>query len=322
MMRNQINSKSFIQSILSNHKLLTIYNSIGRPKAFDVTLRDGLQGLSKEKQMLYTTQYKIKLYNEIIDKYSPQNIEIGSFVSDKVLPIFRDTNDLVNYTNNNKRYSNINNYVLIPNFTQLQNALKSGASNFSLITSVSDSFQYKNTKMSLNENLKNITDIMAYLDDYSLYNVDGTTQTVNGNKMNNIKIYISCINHCPIEGEIKMSRIMNQLIKINNLKPTSICLSDTCGTLIPHDFIDILRNCDKNGIDIKKLSLHLHVKPEREHIVQELVHIALDNGISEFDVSALSSGGCSVTMDENKLAPNMSYEQYYKFLMNYMMSRF
>lgn len=320
------NTKAFMETTRLNYKLLNIYNSIGSPKPFDVSLRDGLQGLNKEKQGLFTTQHKIKLYNEIVDKHSPSNIEIGSFVNYKILPVFKDTEKLLNCltkdNDNSNNINNINNYVLVPNMIQLQNALKAGAASFSFITSVSDSFQYKNTKMLLDENLSNINDMMVYLDDYRNFEIDSETGNIIANfRKKNVKIYVSCINRCPIEGEIKTSRIISQLIKINKLNPDKICLSDTCGTLTPENFTSIINYCKKAKIDIKKFSLHLHIKPEMEDIVQEIVFIALDNGINEFDVSHLSTGGCSVTMDKDKLAPNMNYEQYYKFLMNYMISR-
>ena len=41
-------------------KYIDIYNLLGKPRPFDVTLRDGLQGLSKEEQKLFTTEEKIK----------------------------------------------------------------------------------------------------------------------------------------------------------------------------------------------------------------------------------------------------------------------
>jgi hypothetical protein len=35
----------------------------------------------------------------------------------------------------------------------------------------------------------------------------------------------------------------------------------------------------------------------------------------------LESGGCSVTMDKNKLATNLSYELYYKSLFTYILKK-
>ena len=49
-----------------------------------------------------------------------------------------------------------NHYVLVPNLEYLMNALSLGCQNFSFISSVSDSFQKKNTKMTLEENYINL----------------------------------------------------------------------------------------------------------------------------------------------------------------------
>lgn len=315
-------TKVFIDNCLNNSMFIHFYNLIGRPKPFDVTLRDGLQSLSNEEQKSFTTKNKIEIYNKLIQKHNIENIEIGSFVSDKIFPIFKDTPILLNEINKINKMNEINNYVLVPNFTQLQNALKCGAKNFSFITSVSDSFQYKNTKMSLHENLENIKNMILYLDDYRNFEFEPETGEITANfKENYIKIYVSCINRCPIEGEIKLSRIISHLLKIHKLNPTRICLSDTCGNLKPEDFVSIINYCKNVGIDIKKFSLHLHIHPDKEIEAEKIMFIALDNGINEFDVSDFMTGGCSVTMDKSNLAPNMNYEQYYRFLTNYFTSR-
>ena len=313
---------SLAKSSSYNSKLLNLYVSIGKPKPFDVTLRDGLQALNNENQKLITTEEKLKIYNKIIENYDIENIEIGSFVSEKILQIFKDTDILLDNINKNNKSNQINNYVLVPNFKQMQNALKAGVKNFSFITSLSDSFQLKNTKTTINENLSNIHNMVAYLDDYSTYKIDKETQDITEDFHNfKIKLYVSCINECPFEGKINNDYIVRNLKKLSKIKADKICLSDTCGTLTSEDFIIILEKSKKIGLDLKKFSLHLHIKPEKEMEAQELMFIALDNGINEFDVSELSSGGCSVTMNKDKIAPNMNYEQYYKFLLNYLISR-
>jgi hypothetical protein len=84
------------------------------------------------------------------------------------------------------------------------------------------------------------------------------------------------------------------------------------------DFEYIVDTCNFFGIPFSKFSLHLHVKPDRKNIVKEIIHKALDRKIVIFDVSLLESGGCSVTMDENKLTPNLSYELYFESLIDYI----
>jgi hydroxymethylglutaryl-CoA lyase len=307
--------RSFLEFYQSNKSLTHTYvNKLLRVRPFDVTLRDGLQGLTYDEQKIYTTDFKQQIYTEIIEKYNPINIEIGSCVNTKILPIFKDTEELFNRIKDNK-----NKYILVPNQEQLMNAIKFGATNLSFITSVSNSFQLKNTKMTKQENLNNLNNMIHFLDDYIHYKIDienGDVIQVYNNF--NIKLYVSCINECPIEGKIPIIDIVTDLYNLSSKKFDKICLSDTCGTLTHDDFSQLIGMLYELGADINKFTLHLHIKQDSEDEVEKIIHTAIDYGIEEFDVSNLKTGGCSVTMDRNNLAPNMSYEQYYKFLTNYL----
>lgn len=304
---------SFRKWCFSNKKYIDLYIKLGRPTPFDVTLRDGLQSLSKEEKENYTTNKKIEIYNHIIEKHNVKNIEIGSIVSKKVLPIFNDTLNLHDYIDLQQKwyepYVNRNNYVLIPNEKNLDKIINTNINNYSLITSVSNNFQLKNTKMNLLECDNELKKIFCKLDDKNI------------NKgLYNIKLYVSCINECPIDGKIDNDFIVNRLLNLNNMSMniTTICLSDTCGSLNVEDFEYIVETCQFFGLLFNKISLHLHVKPGNENEVEKIIHKALDYGIIEFDVSLLSSGGCSVTMDKNKLLPNLSYQLYYKSICDYI----
>lgn len=307
--------RSFLEFYQNNIIQTNKYtNKLLRVRPFDVTLRDGLQGLTIDEQSKYTTEFKKQIYTEIIEKYNPRNIEIGSCVNTKILPIFKDTEHLFNSIKDTK-----NKYILIPNQEQLMNSLKFGATNFSFISSVSNSFQLKNTKMTKQENLNNLNNMIHFLDDYTSYKIDVENgEIIQEYKNFNVKLYVSCINECPIEGKIPIINIVTDLYNLSNNKFDKICLSDTCGTLTHSDFSQIIGMLYETGADINKFTLHLHVKPDREDEVEKIVHTAIDYGIEEFDVSDLKTGGCSVTIDRNNLAPNMSYEQYYKFLTNYL----
>jgi hypothetical protein len=68
--------KDFSHWILSKPIYNDFYQSLGQPKPFDVTLRDGLQGLTKEEQKDYTFEKKINLYKEILLNHNPKNFEI------------------------------------------------------------------------------------------------------------------------------------------------------------------------------------------------------------------------------------------------------
>ena len=305
-------ARSFKIFCESDKTILNKYvNKLIKVTPFDVTLRDGLQGLSKDKQLTIKPIDKVNLYYEIKQKYKPRNMEIGSIVSSKVLPIFQDSDSLFNwieYCQLEPGETKINNFMLIPNEKQFQNIHKFiGLSNFSFITSVSESFQMKNTKMTIDTTFQEINNMMRILNDDADHNT--------------VKLYISCINECPIEGKIDNNIVVEKILKYQELNPDILCLSDTCGTLTEEDFKFIISNLHKNEIysDLSNLSLHLHVKPGREDEVEKIIHSALDFGISSFDVSALESGGCSVTMNKSQLAPNLSYELYYKSLATYLL---
>lgn len=293
------------------NQYLNKLNKLIKVSPFDVTLRDGLQGLSYEEQLTLLVTIKpidkINLYLKIKEKYQPKHMEIGSIVSSKVLPIFKDSDSLHNYVEYCKLDHDepqINNFILIPNETQFQNRNKFiSLYCFSFITSVSESFQMKNTKMSLDTTFKQLNNMMLELDDSQQHHI--------------VKLYVSCINECPIEGKIDNNVVVEKILKYQELKPDILCLSDTCGTLTSEDFNYIISNVNKNN-NYDNLSLHLHVKLGREDEVEKIIHTALDFGIKSFDVSALKSGGCSVTMNKTKLAPNLSYELYYKSLVNYL----
>jgi isopropylmalate/homocitrate/citramalate synthase len=302
-----------ISSLNNNFKLF--YNKLGPPELFDVTLRDGLQGLSREQQNEFTFENKKNLYNKICSIHNPKKIEIGSIVSKKVLPIFADSMELFNYIKENHESIKKETekqpecFILIPNYSKLQDVINNTSiNNFSFITSVSNSFQIKNTKMTLEESDQDLYNMLFQLDENKYRRFKPY-----------IKLYVSCISNCPIEGKIDNDFIVNRLLLLNKLNVENLCLSDTCGSLEIEDFEYIIETCSFFGLHPSKFSLHLHVKPGRENIIEKIIHKALDYKIIKFDVSLLETGGCSVTMKKENLAPNLSYELYYKALYNYIL---
>jgi isopropylmalate/homocitrate/citramalate synthase len=295
---------TFKKWLYVNKNYLEFYNSI-KPRVFDVTLRDGLQSIKREEQEKYTTDIKLQIYNDIINKYNPNYIEIGSIVSKKILPIMSDSLEIYD-----KTYKpDTNNFLLVPSESKLQDALNHNCYNISLISSVSEQFQLSNTKKTLEQTKSEILGIM-----YELYS---------NPKIKNprVKLYLSCIDHCPISGQIPLDFIASEITYYNQIcKPDIICLSDTCGNLSSDNFILLVNMINKLGVPSEKLSLHLHVDKNNIENSQQIFSIALDRNILEFDISLLDSGGCSVTMG-SKTKPNLSYELYYKFLCDYIMHK-
>ena len=168
--------RNIIKKINKNY-----FNNNNNLKLFDVSLRDGLQSQKK----IYSLEEKKVMLKEIINNYNPESIEVGSIVSDKVLPQMSNSIELYKYAknlNNNTKY-----YLLIPNKKKLEIALDNKVNNMSFISSFSNSFQKKNINKSLNETKDELEKINKILIDKNLYEN---------------KLYLSCFNDCPIEGEI------------------------------------------------------------------------------------------------------------------------
>ena len=266
-------------------------------KLFDVTLRDGLQSIPK----IYSLNDKMNILTNIINQRNPYAIEIGSIVSPKILPQMANSIELLEnfiINTNYPIYKLPKLYMLTPTVKSVDIALHNNIRNISLITSVSDSFQKKNTNKTLKDNKKEIFNIMK---------LSHQVQHVN------TKLYVSCISECPIIGHINVNTIINEIIYYYYVYDTldEICLSDTCGTLQFKTFKTIIDELITRTIDLNKISLHLHDQPNNPSNLRNIIIYAMKKGIYRFDVSIMPNiGGCSVTMDSTH--GNLSYDQIHE----------
>ena len=266
---------------------------IKNARFFDVTLRDSLQSISR----VYPINEKKKILHTVLQNQNIDAIEVGSFVSPKILPQMNYTDQLFNYAKQLSHRKKL--FVLTPNTYAVKKALENDVKGFSLITSVSDKFQKTNINKSLSETKKNIENMVELIGDRE------------------IKLYISCINECPLSGKIKTDLILNEISEyyykydmINN-----ICLSDTCGSLQFNDFKTIIDGMIKRGMDMRRFSIHLHENEKSPQDTRNIVLYALKNDITLFDVSVLNHGGCSITIKNSKnLHANLHYNFFTHFV--------
>ena len=281
-----------------------------RPVLFDVSLRDGIQGANPN---FYDTQTKKGLFDQIRNKYIPAKMEIGSFVSPKVLPIMSDTPEMFDYAIKTARQEDTFSpdiYALVPNKKGLLDAIRHGVRNFSFITSVSNEFQVKNTRRDLDFKKTELQEMMALV-----ASINGVCKT---------KLYVSCINECPISGLIDSDYVIYEILSEYGLAEfedgftlDEICLSDTMGTLKTRDFEYIVDGLLRFGLPTSRISLHLHVGKDNELDAKRILFACFRRGIHQFDVSYVGEGGCSVSMDRANLKPNMTYEFFRSTLDDY-----
>jgi len=298
IMHQHIRISPKLVQILSDSLKKPIYQAI-RPVLFDVSLRDGIQSADPAK---YDTPTKKQIFNQIFHHYSPAKIEVGSMVSSKVLPIMADTVNLHEHAMNviDENASSITPYVLVPNEKYLNQAISNGMRNFSFITSVSNAFQLKNTNKTIVQTKEELKAMETTLNCYR--------------NTRHRKLYISCINQCPLSGKIDNDFIVHELLHYHtNYDFSELCISDTMGTLLYEDFEYIFDTLLFFGMPVYKLSLHLHVSPANWRELKQILFYCFNKHINKFDVSLLNDGGCSVTMGKNTL-PNLSYDQFYEIM--------
>lgn len=280
-----------------------------KPILFDVSLRDGIQGADPSQ---YNTATKKSIFSDIRIKYAPPKMEIGSFVSPKVLPIMSDSADIFEFCAKKIKEEEFppDLYALVPNKKGLLDAIRFGARHFSFITSVSNEFQHKNTRRTLDYKKTEIKEMMDML--------------ASSRPNSYTKLYVSCINECPITGSIDRDFIIYEILSSYGLIDyegdsifNEICLSDTMGTLKSRDFEYIVDGLLRFGLANNRISVHLHIGQDNVVDAKRILFACFKRGINRFDVSAIKEGGCSVSMDRANLKPNMTYEFFYETLAEY-----
>lgn len=266
---------------------------------FDVTLRDGLQG---QPRLPY--HEKKALFQRILNKGCSASIEVGSLVSPRVVPQMEDSLRLFRFANKfvETRRSVRSQYpcgrpchpdlfmLVPPNDFYFTQARKERIANISVPASLSEPFQQKNVRKSMEETYKLVS------------------ESVLRREFKRMKVYLSCFNDCPVSGErIKTPAIIDEIRRYAHLSGvTEVCLSDTIGTLDPIQFYSILERITASDIPMHKLSLHLHARdPE---VARHICMLAMQTGICRFDISHVDSGGCAVTLNRDELCPNMSFD--------------
>ena len=252
----------------------------------DVTLRDGLQSFPK----LISPKNRFEIGKKIIS-LGLKNIEVGSIVSDKVIPQMKDSMDVYKCM---KQYNNtLNYYMLISNMKGIKMMMNNNVKNIAFFTSPSDTFNFKNINKTTDESLGIINSMM---------------QEINNDAY--VKGYISCINECPYEGRLELVQMINTIISLYEMGMDEICISDTLGTLTDEGLNEILYNLDEDVLD--KLSIHLHQKNNDNW--KSVVDCCLHYNIISFDTSLLNLGGCPAAYSSNEKSGNLNLSNFTEYL--------
>lgn len=262
-------------------------------RLFDVTMRDGLQSI----KTFIPLERKKEMVIDLLSKNSIDSIEIGSLVSEKAMPQMSTSADLFKFTTDyvwDSGYLNPKIFMLVPpKFERFAQAHELGVRHISVMSSVSDAFQNKNVRQNTAQTHTTINNALKTM------------------HFNSAKIYLSCVDECPIlKSKLPVEQITNSVKDYAFMNEvTEVCLSDTMGTLKWWKFLAIIESLQGNNIPLNKISIHLHLPSDKNYDnVLRIVYAAIQVGITNIDVSDIESGGCNMTLEDNQLHGNMTYD--------------
>ncbi len=230
----------------------------------EVAPRDGFQN---ERQFI-DTEDKIAF----IDKLSASGfakIEVTSFTSPKAIPALRDAEMVMHRI---QRHPDVIYTVLVPNVRGAQRAMECKVDEVNLVMSVSETHNRANLRMSREQSLEQLTDIIAVLRDSDIA----------------INVSLSTVFGCPMEGDINAFDVYELVGRFASLGAQGVTLCDTTGMAYPSQ---VRRIAAETRRLFPGLGLTLHFHNTRGMALANTM-AALEAGIDRFDASLGGLGGC------------------------------
>lgn len=231
---------------------------------FEVGPRDGLQN----EDAFVDTGIKIALI-DMLSETGIKKIEATSFVSPKWVPQMADAKEVMSGI---KREPEVSYSALTPNEKGMMAAIDAKASEVAIFAAASESFSQKNINCSIDESLIRFEPVLK----------------IASEKKIPVRGYISCVTHCPYDGEIDARNVTNLSEKLLKMGCYEISLGDTIGQANPDNIRRLLSDI-ADHIEISNFALHLHDTYGR---ALENIKAGLEMGIRTFDSSVGGLGGC------------------------------
>jgi hydroxymethylglutaryl-CoA lyase len=260
----------------------------------EVGPRDGLQSIST----IMPTGDKLR-WIEWEYQCGVREIEVGSFVSPKVLPQMADTAEVCRGA---QKYPDLTIAVLVPNLRGCEAAILAGAHKISIPLSMSETHSIKNVRKNHAEMLDEIARCVA------------AVEQIESSARPHLEVGLSTAFGCTIEGKVPEDKVIEMAKRVLDIGVAEVGLSDTTGMGNPAQLerlaTGIWATCGEGALT----GVHLHNTRG-----QGLANVlrALDIGIRTIDSSLGGLGGCPaapgasgniVTEDLAFLLEAMGYE--------------
>ncbi|MEM8935536.1 MAG: hydroxymethylglutaryl-CoA lyase [Pseudomonadota bacterium] len=235
----------------------------------EVGPRDGLQNC----RAVMPTDEKKRLIDALAAAGLTE-IEVGSFVSPKLLPQMADTGEIVRHA---RRIPGLTVAVLVPNRKGAALALEAGAHKLTLPLSVSETHSIRNinrTHAQVLEEARSIAELIGQAPKERRPHFEGSLSTAFG---------------CTIEGPIPEPIILGLAESLVAAGCDEVGISDTSGYADPASIKRLIRSVRRVIGDDKVTGIHLH---NTRGLGLANAYSALEEGITAFDSSIAGLGGC------------------------------
>lgn len=232
----------------------------------EVGPRDGLQSV---KQTMPTDMKK--KWISALAQAGLSEIEVGSFVSPKLLPQMADCGEIVKHALTLK---NVFVTALVPNLKGAENAFKAGAQKITVPVSVSEPHSLSNIRKTHAEVYEEVNSIIQFRNEnFPNVLVEAGLSTVFG---------------CTIQGVVTENEVLTMAHRMAQLGVDEIGLADTVGYANPVQVRSLFKKL-KQEVGNLAGSAHFH-NTRGQGLANVLA--AIEVGVTTFDASLGGIGGC------------------------------
>jgi hydroxymethylglutaryl-CoA lyase len=229
----------------------------------EVGPRDGLQSIPD----FILTEDKIQII-EILMKAGIHRFEISSFVHPQRVPQLRDAAEVFQAIKDKECQC----FAMVPNLKGAERAIKAGVSMLNLVVSASESHNFSNVQMSIQESLNCFTDVIKLARQEKIP----------------VRASISTAFGCPFEGDVPLIQISSISHKLCDMGCVEINLCDTTGMANPNKVAQIANYFIVHFPDVN-IVMHFH---NTRGMGSANVLSAIQNGITSLETSFGGLGGC------------------------------
>ncbi|OGR46094.1 MAG: hydroxymethylglutaryl-CoA lyase [Elusimicrobia bacterium GWA2_66_18] len=235
------------------------------PRLVEVGPRDGLQN----EKFVAPLDAKVA-YVDALSGSGLREIEVGAFVSPKVVPQMADSERVFARI---ARRPGVVYSALVPNEKGFERALAAKAGKVAVFTAASETFNLKNINASIAESIERFKPVIVLAQKERLP----------------VRAYVSTAFYCPYEGAVAPEAVVSVVRRLLDLSVTEISIGDTIGKAQTEDVKRLLSPL----LDVVATeSVFLHFHDTYGHAVENALTAWREFGVSGFDASTGGVGGC------------------------------